>query len=66
MTITINGTTVEVAEDATLEMVVAERQLPDRGVAVAVDNRMVQRAEWAATALHQDAKVIIIKAACGG
>lgn len=66
MTITINGKPVDVADDATLYDIISLQNLPDRGVAVAVDNRMVQRADWHATTLHPDAGILIIKAACGG
>lgn len=66
MTITINSRPVEVSDAATIADVVASQQLPDRGIAVAVDNRMIRRDDWAATPLHPDAKIIIIKAACGG
>lgn len=43
-----------------------ELQLPAKGVAVAVNNRMVPRAEWENTALSENDNIVIIKAACGG
>lgn len=66
MTITINGKEAEVADSLTLAELVATQKLPERGVAVAVDNKLVQRNVWQSTMLHQNAKVVIIKAACGG
>lgn len=50
----------------TVQELVAELGLPDRGVAVAISNRMVPRASWAETALAEGADVTIIKAAFGG
>lgn len=45
---------------------VEELSLPLQGVAVAVDNRMVPRTEWADYALQEGLRIVIIKAACGG
>lgn len=44
----------------------AELQLPERGVALALNNRVVQRADWAGTSLSDGDKITIIKAAFGG
>lgn len=41
-------------------------QMPDRGVAVAVNNRVVPRTAWAETQLHDGDSVTVIKAAFGG
>lgn len=43
-----------------------ELNLPERGVAMAVGTRMVQRAQWGTTTLSEGDSIIIIKAACGG
>lgn len=43
-----------------------ELNLPERGVAMAVGTRMVQRAQWETTTLSDGDNIIIIKAACGG
>ena len=43
-----------------------ELSLPEKGVAVAVDNKIVPRAEWATSPLKEGAQIVIIKAACGG
>ena len=43
-----------------------ELSLPEKGVAVAVDNKIVPRAEWANSPLKEGAQIVIIKAACGG
>lgn len=66
MTIFINNKPLDVAEGITLAEVVAQQQLPERGVAVAVDSRMIQRADWQAFTLEANAHILIIKAACGG
>lgn len=50
----------------TVQELVKELGLPDRGVAVAIQNRMVPRAEWEGRALAENDNVTIIKAAFGG
>lgn len=65
MKLTINNQPVETAS-ATLSALAMELSLPETGVAIAVDNRMVPRAEWAMYALREAMQVVIIKAAYGG
>lgn len=43
-----------------------ELALPERGVAIAVNNCMVPRDAWTEFGLHEGDQVVIIKAACGG
>ena len=66
MTIYVNNQKHEVADALRVDELAASLQLPEQGVAVAVDNRMVPRAQWAETRLQPEAHVVIIKAACGG
>ena len=49
-----------------LAMLAAELSLPERGVAVAVEGKMVPQTLWQETTLCEGVHVIIIKAACGG
>lgn len=53
-------------EAASLQELIEQVGLPAQGVAAAVDNKMVPRAQWAAHALQDGAHVTLIKAACGG
>ena len=41
-------------------------QLPERGVALAVNNKVMPRQAWAETMLNENDNVTIIKAAFGG
>ena len=57
----------EVETDAvTLLQLTTELSLPAQGVAVAANNRMIPRTEWADYALSEGISIVIIKAACGG
>lgn len=44
----------------------AELALPERGVALAINNRIVTRNAWEKTSLNEGYNVTIIKAAFGG
>ena len=66
MRIYVNNKEREVPERACVNDLAASLQLPEQGVAVAVDNRMVPRTEWERTEPKAEARVVIIKAACGG
>lgn len=55
-----------VTEAKNLWELAKEMNLPERGVAVAVANKMVPRTEWENTPLAEGANIVIIKAACGG
>lgn len=65
MNIKINNKSSD-TQCADLAALAAELELPQKGVAVAINNRMVPRTEWQATALAENDNVVIIKAACGG
>lgn len=65
MTITINNKQTETSAKSLSELAM-ELELPERGVAVAIANKMVPRTEWQNTVLEEGANIVIIKAACGG
>lgn len=65
MNITINSKATN-TQSENLAQLAAELDLPQKGVAVAVNNRMIPRTDWEATALAENDNVVIIKAACGG
>ncbi len=65
MKVSVNNKEVE-AGATTLSQLTEELSLPAQGIAIAVNNRMVPRTEWADYALTEGISIIIIKAACGG
>lgn len=65
MNILINHKPTE-TQATQVEELVAELGLPNRGVAVAIANKMVPRAEWANTQFKENDEITIIKAAFGG
>lgn len=56
---------MEVGAKSLLELA-TELSLPEKGVAVAVNNKMVTRTEWGNSVLREGDNVVIIKAVCGG
>lgn len=65
MKININNKTTDTTA-ATLAELAQMMFLPEKGVAMALGTKMVQRAMWEETPLKEGDSVIIIKAACGG
>jgi sulfur carrier protein len=66
MTITLNGSHHEIADGTTLDQLVAVFSLPERGVALAMNNEVVPRSRWATTQVLCDARVEVVTAAQGG
>ena len=66
MQIIVNNKAMEMAEGSTLSALAETLRLPEKGVAVAVNNQMIPREEWRATRLQEGAQIVVIKAACGG
>lgn len=66
MNIVVNGEKVELADGATVGQLAEKQNLPEKGVAVAVNNDMVPRTEWNNRTLNEGDDVIIIRAVCGG
>ena len=67
MTIRVNDQARRVAPSATLHDLLHELALAERrGVAVAVNDTVVPRAEWPARALAEADRVLVIQAAQGG
>lgn len=65
MKLKVNGEMVE-HDVAYLSQLLETMALPERGVAVAVNNTMISRVEWKNYSLSEGDNILIIKAACGG
>lgn len=65
MNISINNKEVNTSA-STLSELAEEMALPQNGVAIAINNKMIPKTEWVNTELTEGINVIIIKAACGG
>lgn len=66
MKVFINNKEVEIAEYSTINRLTQSLQLPDKGVAIAVNNKMIPKTEWDNFTLQEHDSIVIIKAVCGG
>ena len=64
--ININNEAVTLTEGTTLKQLAESRGLPDKGVAIAVNNELKPRQSWADYTLQQGDNVTIVRAFCGG
>ena len=65
MKIKVNNKEIETGA-CHLQKLSQELELPPTGIAVAVNNRMIPRAQWEHYILNEHDDLIIIKAVCGG
>ena len=65
MEITVNNSK-KTTQAPDLKALAIELDLPEKGVALALDGKMVPRADWECTTLHEGAKLLVIRATCGG
>ena len=65
MKVNINKKSTETSA-TTVQQLAEELNLPAKGVAVAINNTMVPRTEWATTYIKDGADIVIVKAFCGG
>ncbi|MFG2296717.1 sulfur carrier protein ThiS [Streptomyces sp. NPDC048603] len=66
MTISVNGEPREVAAGTTLDLVVATLTTSPSGVAAALNETVVPRGQWPATAVGEGDRVEILTAVQGG
>lgn len=66
MEVFMNRKPVGVEVPTSLAELLAREGIPAEGVAVAVNNRVVPRGEWAATPVAEGMKITVIRAVCGG
>lgn len=65
MEILINNKKTETSASNIDELAI-ELMLPERGVALAINNRVIPRNQWCCTLLSKNDNVTVIKAAFGG
>lgn len=66
MKVLVNNKEQEITSDTSVSMLAQSLQLPEKGIAIAVNNRMVSCTEWDSFVLKENDNIVIIKAACGG
>ncbi|WP_405370414.1 sulfur carrier protein ThiS [Phocaeicola sp.] len=66
MKIIVNNKEVDLIQGNTIADLARQLELPLQGVAIALHNRMIPRAQWEEQMLQPGDSLVIIKAACGG
>lgn len=66
MKLTVNSKETEVKDECTIAQLADQLALPPQGVAIAVNNKMIPRTNWAEHVLQSNDSLVVIKAACGG
>ncbi|MFH8142509.1 MAG: sulfur carrier protein ThiS [Muribaculaceae bacterium] len=66
MKISINKEEMTVSGPVTLAQLLTQRGVTGPGIAVAIDGKVVRRADWAATPLSDGMEITVISAVCGG
>jgi sulfur carrier protein len=66
MRVVLNGREAELTDGATVREALDDLDLPDRGVAVAVDAEVVPRGAWDTHELSEGARVEVLRAIQGG
>lgn len=66
MKVRINNSEKEIAAGTTIAMIAQMESLPDKGVAIAVNGKIVQRSAWSGHIINNGDDIIILKAFCGG
>jgi len=66
MKATINGEMREVPEGLTMQGLLAHIAAPDRGIAVAKNDRVVRRAAFAQETVQEGDRIEVIRAVAGG
>lgn len=65
MKVNINNKETE-TQALNVKQLAEELNLPAKGVAVAISNKMIPRDNWEGTPIVEGADIVIIKAFCGG
>jgi len=66
MTVYLNEKPVETARNITLSDFLANQKVPSQGVAVAVNQKVIPRDQWASTQLADQQSVLLIHIVSGG
>lgn len=66
MIVRINNKETELTDGMTIANLATTEKLPEKGVAIAVNNEIVPRTKWNEHTINNGDDIIILKAFCGG
>ena len=62
----VNDTLKEVSHTISLQALLNDLAIKKQGIAVAINEHIIQKCDWETTALQQDDSILIIQATQGG
>ncbi len=66
MEIFVNDVAKEIPEGSTIQSLVAVLGLSPAGLAIALDDAVVPRSQWATRIVHANARILVLTASQGG
>lgn len=66
MIVTVNHKELELIDSSYLKDVLMVLELPEQGIALAVDNEVIPKTNWAHFRLQEQMKITLIRATQGG
>lgn len=66
MEIKVNGKVYVVNDGTTVGDVPSLAGISPEGIAIAVENKVIRKADWSSTMLNNGDRITVIKAVCGG
>jgi len=64
--VVVNNKEVEISDESTINDLISEMNMPDRGIAIAINNEVIPKENWAGFKLIKETRVTLIKATQGG
>ena len=66
MKVVVNNKEIEISEESNVNDLISEMNMPNRGIAVAINNEVVPKDNWSTIKLEKEMRVTLIKATQGG
>lgn len=66
ITVNINSQSEQIPKETNLSQLVALKNITTRGIAIAVNQKVISRSKWEAYQLKENDNILIIKATQGG
>ncbi|WP_321480357.1 sulfur carrier protein ThiS [uncultured Bacteroides sp.] len=66
MKVQVNNKEIEIHSSTTITQLTEKLEIPSVGSAIAVNNQLISRSQWASHSLKENDDIVIIQAACGG
>lgn len=66
MKVVVNNKEVEISDQATINALISEMNMPDKGIAIAINNEVIPKGNWSEFKLEKEMRITLIKATQGG